>query len=78
EWSRSALVDAAKQLGDTSLPLEAPDMLDNKFLKTLHHVLLEVKGAMTCPNCSHRYPISNGIETLKTPMLQFELNRYCN
>jgi multifunctional methyltransferase subunit TRM112 len=29
-------------VGDTSLPLEQPEMLDDDFLKTLHHVLLEV------------------------------------
>ncbi|KAM6504235.1 Uncharacterized protein family UPF0434/Trm112 [Amanita muscaria] len=65
EWS--ALVDAAKQLGDASLPLEAPDMLDEEFLKNLHRVLLEIhieEGSMTCPNCNHRYPISNGIPNM--------------
>ena len=30
------------QVGDTSLPLEQPEMLDDDFLKALHHVLLEV------------------------------------
>jgi len=30
------------QLGDMSLPLEQPEMLDDDFLKNLHHVLLEV------------------------------------
>ncbi len=30
------------QVGDTSLPLEQPEMLDDDFLKSLHHVLLEV------------------------------------
>ncbi|PFH48534.1 hypothetical protein AMATHDRAFT_149746 [Amanita thiersii Skay4041] len=65
EWK--ALVDTARQLGDTSLPLEPPEMLDDEFLKNLHHVLLEVhveEGAMICPNCNHRYPISNGIPNM--------------
>jgi multifunctional methyltransferase subunit TRM112 len=31
------------QLGDTSLPLERPEMVDDDFLKKLHHVLLEVR-----------------------------------
>ncbi|KAF8631669.1 hypothetical protein AX17_005070 [Amanita inopinata Kibby_2008] len=65
EWK--ALVDAARQLGDTSLPLERPEMLDDEFLKSLHHVLLEIhveEGAMICPNCGHRYPISNGIPNM--------------
>lgn len=65
-------------------------MVDDEFLKSLHHVLLEVRslvllppficdlsfymlcytkihveeGAMVCPNCSHVYPISNGIPNM--------------
>jgi uncharacterized protein YbaR (Trm112 family) len=59
-------------------------MLDDEFLKNLHHVLLEVRlpltyksfivlrmlqihieeGSMTCPNCKHVYPISNGIPNM--------------
>ncbi|TFY59204.1 hypothetical protein EVJ58_g5924 [Rhodofomes roseus] len=65
EWG--ALVDAARQLGDTSLPAEPPEMLDDDFLQKLHHVLLEVhveEGAMICPNCNHVYPISNGIPNM--------------
>ncbi|ETW76324.1 hypothetical protein HETIRDRAFT_328735 [Heterobasidion irregulare TC 32-1] len=65
EWP--ALVDAARQLGDTSLPLQQPDMLDDDFLRALHHVLLELhveEGAMVCPNCQHVYPISNGIPNM--------------
>jgi multifunctional methyltransferase subunit TRM112 len=30
------------QLGDTSLPQERPEMLDDDFLQRLHHVLFEV------------------------------------
>ena len=72
------------QLGDTSLPVEQPEMIDDDLLKALHHVLLEVRelpvcslpsltdihkihieeGQMTCPNCSHAYPISNGIPNM--------------
>jgi len=65
EWK--ALVDAARQLGDTTLPPEMPEMVDDEFLKNLHHVLLEMhveEGAMTCPNCSHVYAISNGIPNM--------------
>jgi multifunctional methyltransferase subunit TRM112 len=59
-------------------------MLDDEFLKNLHHILLEVRlpptyksfivlrmlqihieeGSMTCPNCKHVYPISNGIPNM--------------
>ncbi|KAM5541603.1 hypothetical protein V8D89_004793 [Ganoderma adspersum] len=65
EWP--ALVGAARQLGDTSLPPEQPEMLDDDFLQKLHHVLLEIhveEGAMVCPNCKHVYPISNGIPNM--------------
>jgi len=65
EWT--ALVNTARQLGDASLPEEQPEMYDDDFLKKLHHVLLEIhveEGSMTCPNCSHVYPISNGIPNM--------------
>ncbi|KAF7330313.1 hypothetical protein MVEN_02469400 [Mycena venus] len=44
-----------------------PRCLDDDFLKTLHHVLLEIhveEGIMICPNCKHNYPISNGIPNM--------------
>ncbi|TFK38403.1 Trm112p-domain-containing protein [Crucibulum laeve] len=65
EWK--ALVDTARELGDTTLPLELPEMLDDDFLKNLHHVLLEIHvedGVMICANCKHVYPISNGIPNM--------------
>jgi hypothetical protein len=30
------------KVGDTSLPVERPEMLDDDLLRQLHHVLLEV------------------------------------
>lgn len=72
-------------MGDTSLPVQRPEMLDDDLLRHLHHVLLEVSptrlqnhlpnltmssqihidnGSMTCPNCGHVYPISNGIPNM--------------
>ncbi|KAH0839361.1 hypothetical protein J3R83DRAFT_46 [Lanmaoa asiatica] len=67
EWR--ALVDAATlaSVGDTSLPIEQPEMTDDEFLQKLHHVLLEihvVEGAMICPNCKHSYSISHGIPNM--------------
>ncbi|KAJ7746640.1 hypothetical protein B0H16DRAFT_1889045 [Mycena metata] len=65
EWP--ALVGAARELGDTSLPDQLPEMLDDDFLKALHHVLLEIhveEGIMICPNCKHNYPVSNGIPNM--------------
>lgn len=49
---------------------------DEAFLQALHHVLLQVRsgalmlqlhvveGEMVCPNCSHTYPIRNGIPNM--------------
>ena len=37
------------EIGDTSLPVERPDMLDDELLKQLHHVLLEVSRCIFCP-----------------------------
>ncbi|KAK7032872.1 Trm112p-domain-containing protein [Favolaschia claudopus] len=65
EWT--ALVGAARELGDTSLPEMQPETLDDDFLHTLHHVLLEIhveEGVMICPNCKHNYPISSGIPNM--------------
>ncbi|TFK20174.1 trm112 [Coprinopsis marcescibilis] len=65
EWK--ALVDTARQLGDTSLPTEQPEMIDDEFLQNLHHVLLEIhveEGSMICNNCKHEYPISSGIPNM--------------
>ncbi|GJE94128.1 Trm112p-domain-containing protein [Phanerochaete sordida] len=65
EWK--ALVGAARELGDKSLPEEMPEMVDEEFLQKLHHVLLEIhidEGAMVCPNCGHVYPIANGIPNM--------------
>ncbi|KZO95631.1 Trm112p-domain-containing protein [Calocera viscosa TUFC12733] len=67
EWK--ALVDTAKQLGDTSLPEELPEgeAMDEEFLKKLHHVLMEIhieEGAMHCPKCDHKYPILQGIPNM--------------
>ncbi|KAI9463583.1 Trm112p-domain-containing protein [Lactarius psammicola] len=65
EWG--ALLQASREIGDMSLPLEQPEMLNDDLLKQLHHVLLEIhvdEGSMTCPNCGHVYPISNGIPNM--------------
>ncbi|KAK9899004.1 Trm112p-domain-containing protein [Cystobasidium minutum MCA 4210] len=68
-----ALVGAAKQLGDTTLPDEEPaaftdvEKLDEELLQKLHHVLLELhvqEGAMVCPSCSHVYNIKAGIPNM--------------
>ncbi|OCF34737.1 multifunctional methyltransferase subunit TRM112 [Kwoniella heveanensis CBS 569] len=65
DWT--ALVDTARSLGDTSLPETMPDQITEDQLKALHHVLMEMhieEGNMTCRNCGHVYPISNGIPNM--------------
>lgn len=44
DWA--ALVDTARSLGDTSLPDEMPAVWGDEELTKLHHVLLEVSGAL--------------------------------
>ncbi|CAD6576001.1 MAG: hypothetical protein CYPHOPRED_005845 [Cyphobasidiales sp. Tagirdzhanova-0007] len=74
EWG--ALVGAAKELGDTSLPEQEPTSIsddgsyvemDDELLKKLHHVLLEIHvqdGSMLCPSCAHVYAIKDGIPNM--------------
>jgi multifunctional methyltransferase subunit TRM112 len=38
----NAMMLFSNKIGDASLPLERPEMLDEDLLKQLHHVLLEV------------------------------------
>eukprot|EP00212_Chloropicon_laureae_P004128 CAMPEP_0197488306 /NCGR_PEP_ID=MMETSP1311-20131121/3279_1 /TAXON_ID=464262 /ORGANISM="Genus nov. species nov., Strain RCC856" /LENGTH=124 /DNA_ID=CAMNT_0043032307 /DNA_START=6 /DNA_END=380 /DNA_ORIENTATION=+ len=55
---------------DTQLPESvSEDMLksDEGFLRSFHHVLLEVEveeGALICPETGRRFPISKGIPNL--------------
>jgi multifunctional methyltransferase subunit TRM112 len=54
-----ALVGAARALGDASLPDAPPEMLDDDFLRALHHVLLEVRYRLsrrTASACAHAAP----------------------
>ena len=40
---------------------------DEDFLRTFHHILLEVQveeGALVCPETGRRFPISKGIPNL--------------
>jgi len=67
EWG--ALVRGSRELGDTSLPENAPEpgTETEDFFKILHHALMEIhveEGSMVCPNCGHEYRISNGIPNM--------------
>lgn len=35
------------EIGDTSLPTEQPEMMDDDLLQKLHHVLMEVRSTFT-------------------------------
>ncbi|KAI3613404.1 hypothetical protein CBS9595_004237 [Malassezia furfur] len=66
-----ALVGAARQLGQTSLPEQEPDFTQqepsDELLQALHHILLELhvaEGEMVCPNCGHVYTIRSGIPNM--------------
>ena len=59
------------QLGPSSLPDELPAILDHKndekLLKNLHRVLLEVKieeGWLVCPKTAKKYKIAKGIPNM--------------
>ncbi len=51
------------KIGDTSLPVERPEMLDDDILKQLHHVLLEVSHGHTC----HHFLLSDLADFLLDP-----------
>ncbi|EIW77653.1 Trm112p-domain-containing protein [Coniophora puteana RWD-64-598 SS2] len=68
EWK--ALVDAARQVGDESLPAEQPEMMDDELVQKLHRVLMEVRNLtlsslLASPN-GHDYP-STSLRTRDTP-----------
>ncbi|CAG8567845.1 6067_t:CDS:2 [Paraglomus occultum] len=61
------LVKTVAELGLASLPENVPEQIDESFLKTLHHILLEThieQGKMTCLNCNHVYSIKDGIPNM--------------
>ncbi|CAG8722709.1 11764_t:CDS:2 [Dentiscutata erythropus] len=65
DWK--AFVATAEQIGITSLPQTFPEEIDEDFLKKLHRILFEthiVEGKMICSNCSHEYPIRDGIPNM--------------
>lgn len=56
-----AVVFFSPQIGDTSLPVERPEMLDDDLLKQLHHVLLEVSQHVM-PLCAlNPFPLTQSI-----------------
>ncbi|KAK6628927.1 hypothetical protein RUM43_002744 [Polyplax serrata] len=68
DWE--ALYKAAESIGHLGeLPREpVPDYEENEnFLKTVHHVLLEVEvinGELICPETGRKFPISDGIPNM--------------
>lgn len=68
----SALVKVANDLGNTSLPPQKPEHIEENeiLLKDLHSLLLETnitEGQMVCNNCKHIYYIKNGIASFLLP-----------
>ncbi|KAJ3120691.1 hypothetical protein HK098_004411 [Nowakowskiella sp. JEL0407] len=63
-----ALVAAAYMLGVAQLPQEPPTAeATNEQLEVIHNIVLRTKiqsGRMVCPNCTHVYPIVNGIPNM--------------
>ncbi|KAF0466638.1 hypothetical protein F8M41_026141 [Gigaspora margarita] len=65
DWN--AFISTANQIGITSLPQTLPEEIDEDFLKNLHRILFEthiMQGKMVCSNCSHEYPIKEGIPNM--------------
>lgn len=72
DWE--ALKSTCSELGFPALPEAAPtkEELENdeKFLKDLHHLLLETsisEGKLVCGNCGHEYAIKEGIANFLLP-----------
>ncbi|ODV87824.1 hypothetical protein CANARDRAFT_193036 [[Candida] arabinofermentans NRRL YB-2248] len=67
-----AVLSVAKDLGNTSLPVQKPENIEGNevLLKDLHSLLLEtqiVEGKMTCGNCQHIYYIKDSIANFLLP-----------
>uniref|UniRef100_A0A673UXS2 Multifunctional methyltransferase subunit TRM112-like protein n=1 Tax=Suricata suricatta TaxID=37032 RepID=A0A673UXS2_SURSU len=67
EWA--VLLEAANTLHLVEVPKEQIEGYehDEKFLKKMHHVLLEVdvlKGTLQCPESGRLFPISRGIPSM--------------
>ncbi|KAH9938751.1 uncharacterized protein BXZ73DRAFT_44500 [Epithele typhae] len=70
EWP--VLVDAAREVRCVCCDCEGTladrqlEMVDEDCLKKAHHLLLEVdpEGTTVFANCSHVYPLSNGISNM--------------
>jgi len=70
DWN--AIIKVANDLGNTSLPPQKPDDIDNNevMLKDLHSLLMEtqiVEGKMICGNCNHIYYIKDSIASFLLP-----------
>lgn len=70
DWG--AIIKVAADLGNTSLPAQKPDNIDQNevMLKDLHSLLLEtqiIEGQMVCGNCGHIYYIKNSIASFLLP-----------
>ena len=67
DWD--GLRQTASELGIAELPPSPPPApeKDEAFLKSVHDLVLDVHitdGALVCPNCGRRYPITKGIPNM--------------
>lgn len=68
DWN--VLCSAAESIGKSeSIPKELVHDYENntEFLKSVHHVLLEidiVNGELICPETGRKFPINNGIPNM--------------
>lgn len=68
DWD--AVVKVALDLGNTSIPLVKPELVEELLLRDLHHLLMETKiieGKMVCGNCEHVFYVKDGIPNFLLP-----------
>lgn len=67
EWK--VLIEAAKVMGYTDLPVEVDSSMLNsdEFLQKFHHALLEIhveEGVLICPETGRKFPVHKGIPNM--------------
>ncbi|KAF2077081.1 hypothetical protein CYY_001590 [Polysphondylium violaceum] len=65
DWKGIQLI--GEKLAITIPPFTEESLLDQEFLKSLYHLLCNVKiitGSLICPNCQRVYPIEKGIPNM--------------
>ncbi|CAF2205869.1 unnamed protein product [Brassica napus] len=75
EWK--ALVDGARSMGYTELPVHAPALeSDELFFRKFHHALLELnleEGSLVCQESGRKFPVNKGVPNM---LLHEEESKY--